>query len=339
MEIVPMRYAWSAAVALLSWLPGLGAAAPAIGMFTIVDGGAIVIRGAHKFAATEGLTLRSDDIVHTDDKTRLARVEFTDGGALDIGRATRLWLSPRLAAPRSAQPLHLYVAEGWVKLSSTGPKLALASPRADLPDLAGVAVLRVADDASFVFLERGAAHLVERSRGEVLRSRRLREGEAFDRRSGDVGAVISRPAPDMIEAMPRSFADSLPLRAARFRDSKLEPEDAASIDYADVALWINGERMLRPAFVQRWAAQAGEARFRKPLVAELRLHPEWAPVLFAEKASRRRAAPAAPRPARPVYASPTLPLPARFAISEPPALRSASVDAERPLRPWEVSKR
>lgn len=334
-----MRCAWFLVVALLSWLPGLAAAAPAIGIFTIVDGDATVFRGAHKFAAAEGLTLRADDIVHTDDQTRLARVEFADGGALDIGPATRLWLRPRFAEPRSAQPLHLYVAEGWVKLSSTGPKLGLASPRADLPDLAGVAVVRVADDTSFLFLETGASHVVERSRGAVLRSRRLKEGEAFDRRSGDAGAVISRPAPDMIEAMPRSFADSLPLRAARFQDSKVEPENPVPIGYSDVALWINGERALRPAFVQRWAAQAAEPRFREPLVAELRLHPEWAPVLYTEKPPRQRPAPVAKPAARPVYASPTAPLPARFAISEPQTLRSVR-DADRdPLRPWEARKR
>jgi hypothetical protein len=335
-----MRVVWFLVVAF--FLPGLCAAAPSIGMFTIVEGDAVVIRGAQKFAAAEGLPVLADDIVHTGDKTRIARIEFADGGSLDLGPSTRLWLRPRFAEPRSPQPFDLYAAEGWVKVTAAAPrKLGLASPRADLADLAGVAVVRVADNASFLFIEAGSAQLVDRVPGQWQRSRRLKEGEAFDRRGGDAGAVISRPAPDMIGAMPRSFADTLPLRAARFQALNVEPESPASISYQDVSMWINAERTLRPAFVQRWAAQAGEPRFRTALVAELRAHPEWTRLLFPpEKVARKRAAPATKVAARPAFADSTAPLPARFALSGSVPLRSVRADADRdPLRPWEVRKR
>ena len=335
-----MRPAWFLVAALWSCWPGLALAAPLIGMFTIVDGDAVVIRGAQKFAAAEGLPVQADDIVHTGEAGRIARIEYAAGGALDLGPATRVWLSPRLAERRSAQPLHLYVAEGWVKLTGgTAAKFALASPRADLTDLAGVAVAKVADHTSFLFIEAGSANLSERSHGQAPRSRRLKEGEAYDRRSGDVGAVISRPAPDMIETMPRSFADSLPLRATRFQGVKVEPESPRDVAYADVAGWINAERALRPVFVQRWASLAKDARFRAPLIAELTAHPEWSRMLFPEKLVRKRPAPATVA-ARPVYAAPTAPLPARFAISESVPVRSVRSDTDREsLRPWEARKR
>jgi hypothetical protein len=328
-------------VVALFCLPCLCAAAPAIGMFTIVDGDAIVIRGAQKFSAAEGLPVNADDIVHTGDATRIARVEFADGAALDLGPATRLWLRPRLPEPRAPLPADLYLAEGWVKLT-TAPahKLALASPRADLNDLAGVAVARVADNVSFLFIEAGSALLVERQHGQMQRSRGLKEGQAFDRRDGDAGAVISRPAPDMIETMPRSFADSLPLRAVRFQGSKVEPESPQAVGYPDVAGWINAERALRPVFVQRFAVRAGDPSFRAPLVAELRSHPEWTRVLFPEPVARKRTAPAPVLAARPHFAHPAAPLPARLAISESVPVRSARGDADREsLRPWEARKR
>ena len=69
-----MRCAWFLAAVLLL-LPGLGAAAPSIGMFTIVEGDAVVIRGTQKFAAAEGLPVQADDIVHSGAATRLARIE------------------------------------------------------------------------------------------------------------------------------------------------------------------------------------------------------------------------------------------------------------------------
>jgi len=296
-----MHLAIRSLVVALFCLPCLCAAAPPIGTFTIVDGDAIVIRGAQKFAAAEGLPVNADDIVHTADATRIARVELADGSALDLGPASRVWLRPRLPELRLAQLPDLYLAEGWVKVTTPAArKLALASPRAELADLAGVAVARVADNGSFLFMEVGSAQLVERRHGQVQHSRRLKEGEAFDRRDGDAGAVISRPAPDMIDTMPRSFADSLPLRAARFEGSKVEPESPPqAVGYHDVASWINAEQALRPAFVQRFAARAGDPSFRAPLIAELRSHPEWTRVLFPEQVVRKRPAPATVIAARP----------------------------------------
>src|SRR5688500_12480666 len=94
----PMRPAWFHAVALWSslCLPGVSVAAASIGMFTIVDGDALVMRGALKFAASEGLPVFADDIVHTGEATRIARIELGAGGALDAGPNTKIWLRPRL---------------------------------------------------------------------------------------------------------------------------------------------------------------------------------------------------------------------------------------------------
>jgi hypothetical protein len=52
------------------------------------------------------------------------------------------------------------------------------------------------------------------------------------------------------------------------------------VNYGDVAAWLNGEPVLRSAFVHRMLPRAKETRFRSALVAELRLHPEWQRILF-----------------------------------------------------------
>ena len=280
--------------ASLAALPAPGEAAPPIGMLTIVEGEVAVIRHAVKFAAAEGLRLQADDIIHTGDNARLARVEFAEGGALDLGPATRLVLRPRFAEPHLWRPSHLYVSQGWVKLTA-GPagKIGLSSPRFDLTNLAGVALARVGENDSFLFIESGTAMLIERAGGWLPRLRALKEGEAFDRRGGDTGSVISRPAPDMLKSIPRPFVDSLPPRAQRFQDVQVEPKWPTEISYADVSGWINAEPSLRPAFVQRWAGKARDPRFRAGLVADLRSHPEWGRVLFPNKTLARRKAPTA----------------------------------------------
>lgn len=316
-------------LALSLWLPGASiAAAPAAGLFTIVEGEVTVIRYAVKFVAAEGLRLQADDIVHTGESARLARIEFSEGGALDLGPATRVLLRPRFAEPHLWRPAQLYVSQGWVKLTAgAAGKFGMSSPRFDLTDLAGVALARVDDKESFLFVESGTAKIVERIDGQPPRLRSMKEGEAFARRGADAGTVASRPAAEMIKNMPRAFADSLPLRAQRFQGVEINVQSPAEISYQDVAEWISAERSLRPAFLERWSAKARDPKFRAGLVAELRSHPEWDRLLFPEKYIVKR------KPA--VTQSAEATAPAAPPITTAPV--STSPDPSRdPLRPWEA---
>lgn len=277
-------------------LPALCSAAPSTAVFTVVEGEAVVIRDAVRFAAAEGLSLQADDIVHTSAKARHVRLEFAEGGALDLGPATRVLLRPRFVLPRTERPAHLYLSQGWVKLTA-GPvsRIGLTSPRLDLTEVAAAAVVRVNEGGTFLFMEAGQARLAEHLDGLPARTRRMTEGEAYERRGAalgnEMGAVISRATPDILRGMPRAFADTLPMRAQKFRDMQLAPTSPQDIVYADVSGWINAEWALRPAFVQRWAAKARDTQFRAALVANLRAHPEWNRVLFPEKLAVK------PRPA------------------------------------------
>lgn len=325
--------------ALLTWALPLPADAAPIGVLTIVDGEALVLRGTHKFAGAEGLALLADDIVHTGAKARLVRIEFADGGALDLGAATRVLLRPRFAEAHADRPRQLYVSQGWVKLTaSPSQQLALSSPSLDLLGLTGAAVACVRMDASFAFIEAGQARLVEHLHGQPLRALALTDGRAYERHAGDRAAVISRPSTQMLESMPRAFADSLPLRAARYKNAEVAPAMLLDISYHDVAPWINAERALRPSFVQRFAARSREAGFRAALIADLRSHPEWGRVLFADKTPAKKKAQAV---ASAISAPP--PVATRNADTSMTTVAAtqlaASADTTRPLRPWEERER
>ena len=279
-------------VAATAAVPAWGLASP-VGVFTIVDGDVVVIRESSKFTAVEGLHVLADDIVRTTDATRLARIELVDGGALDVGPATQLMLRPRSPTLQSVRPATVYLSQGWLKLTSArnaaSGELDFASPRVDLNKLAGNVVARVARDAAFVFVESGAAELVERRDGKAARGVALRDGEAYTDRGDVAGAVTSRPPAHMVQTIPRAFTDSLPLRAALFQSRTVAAPASAEVGYDDVSGWINGEPMVRLVSRQRWSAKAREARFRARLIAELRSHPEWDRVLFPEKYAPKRA--------------------------------------------------
>jgi hypothetical protein len=91
--------------------------------------------------------------------------------------------------------------------------------------------------------------------------------------------IDARPSSGFLQAVPKAFLDSLPPRAAAFAGKDLRPRRVGDLGYADLQAWINAEPALRRANLPRLRPLARDAAFRKSIQAEMRLHPEWAPVL------------------------------------------------------------
>lgn len=259
---------------------GSALAAP-IGIVTMADGEAGIVREAQRFAAVEGLRLREDDIVRTGEHTRLLRIELGDGTLLDLGPATELMLHPSSGGRLGERAALLYLARGWLKVSAgANGASGLASPLADLHRIEGTAVMRVSPRAAWLFVEAGQARVAEAGRDTALA---LAEGDAVARNAGEAARTARRPPAELLEGLPRAFADSLPRRAARFVATPVAPGPAQPVSFAEVAAWIDGEPALRALAVQRFGARAGDREFRAALVAGLRSHPEWDRTLFPEK--------------------------------------------------------
>ncbi|TXC65553.1 FecR domain-containing protein [Piscinibacter aquaticus] len=259
----------------------LTAHAAPIGTVTIVDGEAAIVREAQRFAATEGLRLREDDIVRTGSGTALLRIELPDGTALDLGPATELMLQPRAGSRLGERAALLYLARGWLKVTAgAGGAAGLASPLADVRRLDGTAVLSASAQAALLFVEAGRAHAAEGGRNTEFA---LSAGDALVRRAGEPATAARRPPADLLAGLPRAFADSLPRRAARFVAAPAAPGPAQPVAFSEVSSWIDGEASLRSHAAQRFASRAGDREFRAALLAGLRSHPEWDRTLFPEK--------------------------------------------------------
>ena len=267
-------------LALLGALPAWCAAA-SIGIVTIAEGEASVVREAQRFTVAEGLRVRDEDIVRTGPDARLLRLELADGSTLDLGPDTELMLQPRAGGRLGERAATLYLMRGWLKVSTARDTVAgIASPTADLRQLTGTAVLRVASDASMVFVESGQASVAEPQASQDLA---LADGDAFVRRGRDAATLARRPPAELLQGLPRAFADSLPRRATRFQARPAEPGAGEPVAFADVAHWIDGEPTLRALAVARFAPRSSDRSFRAALVAGLRSHPEWDRTLFPEK--------------------------------------------------------
>lgn len=294
-------------LALLAMLPAWSVAAT-IGVLTIADGEVSVLRDSRRFAAAEGLRLRSDDIVRTGQATQVVRVELDDGTALDLGPATQVLLRPRAESGRSAAP---YLLQGWAKLSVPAKSTlaaALATPRLEASGISGIAVVRTDGNMVWLFVEAGSARARPHGAAPEAAEQTLAEGDSFTQRGTEPGQASRHAPPAELRAqMPRAFADSLPRRAQRFVDMVTEPSGITDAAYEEVAPWLNAEAAVRAGFVQRFAAFARQPKARAALVADLKLHPEWRPVLFPDP----------PRPKAPVVAVRRAPT-ATFAVTTTP---------------------
>ena len=144
-------------------------------------------------------------------------------------------------------------------------------------------VVHVLPQAALVFVEAGQAEVLERTDGKRVAAHAVRDGDAYASRAATAGALLRRPPADLIEGMPRAFADTLPRRARLWQGRVVEAGAGTELDYADASPWIHTEALLRPGFVARFAPLARDKRFRASLVAELPAHPEWDRTLFPDK--------------------------------------------------------
>ena len=262
------------ALLLLAGTAGLAAAAP-LGVATIVQGDVTLMRDAGKFALSEGVRLQAEDIIEFGPQARLVSIEFSDGAMLYLGAGSRVLLAPHLAGDRSKA--RAYLLAGWAKLvAPTGVDAMLASPLADLGGHDARVVLGlVSADRAQVFAEHGEWQLHSAAGNTALK-----QGDFATVGTRGKPETAARPTPDFFQALPRPFMDTLPARAKLFEAVNPTPKPLAPITYADAQPWIDAETALRRGELARWRPLSRDPGFRDGLIADLKTHPEWEPVLF-----------------------------------------------------------
>lgn len=258
--------------------------AQAPGLLTILEGDALIVRGAGRVRAAEGVRLHHGDIVETGTNT-FAQIEFADQSVLELGAGSRIMVGgpARIKAERT-----LYALAGWFKLTNARKDPAargweFRSPLIEFGLLPPVVVVQIKPAEVMLFAERGEIKLTERQAGAAPGQVSVKATHFYRRSAGARGVTAPSAPAAFVAEMPKSFRDSLPLRAGRFKDREVSPKSAPDFVYADVEAWLKSETPFRRQFIERWRAKAREGAFRSALVANLSHHPEWDPILFPEK--------------------------------------------------------
>ena len=262
--------------ALLATCALAAVAAPRAPLVTMLDGEATLLRDGVRFALAEGVRLQAGDLLATTAKTRLLRVEFPSGVGVAFGPDSRAMLTPDLGDDMRAG---VYLLSGWVKLAApSGVSGAIRSPLADSDTTGGTLILAVQGDAAQAFAESGPSRV--QPRGPDAPAQALKSGEMLTLAAGGPRPVLAKGASQaFVQAMPRSFMDSLPTRFAVF-PADVPAHRLGDMSYADAQPWIDAEAPLRRLFADRWRRLAADPQFRSGLVGGLKAHPEWSPILY-----------------------------------------------------------
>lgn len=280
---------------------GIAQGADAPGTITILEGDALVYRGAGRVHAAEGLRLALGDIVETA-ASGFMQVEFDNKSVAQLGPATRIMVNGSSGRQKPAR--WLYLINGWIKITGAAaspgsvPGFDLRAPLFELPAAAGVVVVQATPAEATLFVERGEIRLNEPQDRAKPVALTLAVGDHYRRKAGARGVVNPGVMQAFLAEMPRLFRDSLPQRIDRFRDADAAAKSAPDFVYADVEPWLKAESAIRRPLMQRWRAKARDSAFRSALVANLSAHPEWDPILFPEKYLPKPAA-SQPAPASP----------------------------------------
>jgi len=262
--------------ALLAGCALAAGAAPRAPLVTMLDGDATLLRDGARFALAEGVRLQAGDLLATGPRTRLLRVEFPAGVGVAFGPDSRAMLTPDLGDDMRAG---VYLLSGWVKLvAPAGVSGAIRSPLADSDTTGGTLILAVQADGAQAFAESGPSRV--QPRGPEAPAVALKSGEMLAVPPGGGRATLAKGASQaFVQAMPRPFMDSLPARFAAF-SADTPPHRTGDMSYADAQPWIDAEPPLRRLFAERWRRLASVQQFRSGLVAGLKSHPEWTPILY-----------------------------------------------------------
>lgn len=261
------------AVALLFACSHARAAGEPVGMATIVDGEAVLIRGVERYKLVEGTVVQTADIVEVVDKpTAVVQIEVFEGAVLQLGPGARLLFS----GPQDQSERAVYLLSGWLKaINTAGDKIypvQIFSPALHIRTRPGAVVLQSRDGEARAFAENGDTEVAE---SITSNGRRLGAGQFYYSRDGRA----NRPGREFLSSVPAQLRDSLPSRLERMRNKSVALTRISDFSYEDVAAWLQGEAMLRPVLVSLWSAKAADPDFRAALSQNMNAHPEWKTVL------------------------------------------------------------
>jgi hypothetical protein len=260
---------------VLMLVSGAATAAPEIGVVTLVEGEARLLRGATWYKLVAGVHIEEGDIVEAFDRAQ-AQVEFTAGSAVNLVGAGSVYVTPAKSGP----PV-LTLPNGWLKVAAKAPGVRVHTAPFDVVTADGILVVHAQGPVAEFFVEAGSVKFFELSAsGADGPARDAQRGEYWAKSATVAFTTVPRAPRTFVDAMPRHFADPLPAFAARMKSKPTLVVDH-EITYAEAEPWLAGRD--RAVFERRFAIRLRDPLFRRAVEPVVARYPSWDRVLHPEK--------------------------------------------------------
>jgi hypothetical protein len=272
-------------LALCLALPVSCAYAADVGIFTIVEGTARVLRDTTWYKLVPGARFREGDILVATVSGQI-QVELFAGGAFNLGAPGTLFVAAvPMAGDKLTGLVDMSLEGGWLKLAANA---APAGVRMKLDPVSfsateAVVVMHATRGAMELYVESGAARLTDSETGKS------KSPAATDLKAGDFASQSSerprtlerRAPPAFVAAIPRHLTDALPALAAKYKAVKVQLVPEQEVTYAEAEPWLSGP--YRKLFLKRFQSRLKDREFRAGVEARIARYPEWDRILHPEK--------------------------------------------------------
>src|SRR4029453_11389826 len=183
-----------------------------LGVATIVDGSARVLRGANWYKLVEGARIQDGDVIDSAERSQV-QIEFTSGPIVSFAGPGDIYAAGTGSREgKQPAPTEIYLPQGWLKFSvkPAGNALRVRSPAGVIAGNDAIGVVHAEAEALEVFIEQGSAKLIEPGKGGSDGSAHELKGGDFAIRATDRPFATAGAAPQkFVAAMPRYFRDPL----------------------------------------------------------------------------------------------------------------------------------
>jgi hypothetical protein len=308
----------------------LRAFAADVGVVTIAEGPARVLRGTVWYMLAPGAPFQEGDVIDAGERSQV-QVELASGGTLNlVGPAALFAASIPLRNDKQEVPMEFALDKGWLKLvSPAGAGMRIRTPSA-MVSAADATIVTHQDGKLFeLFVESGSARIADTTRaGRDGAVHDAKSGEYWSREADKPFVTERRAPPKFVAAMPRHLIDRLANLAPRFKGKRTPLAVDREITLAEADPWLTGP--YRRAFARRLGGRLADPTFRKAVEANIAAYPDFDRILHPEKYPPTEAgAPGTPAMAGASTASPTS---AQAGANRPPLASPSSQQQAVPGR-------
>lgn len=287
-------------IALL-WAFSYACAGAEIGVLTEVEGDVQLIRATGVFAAAEGVSLQSEDVIKTGESAA-AQLEMIDGSVLQLGSQSELYLAEyQFSETATVTKAEVGILTGWLRFLtgrlSRDVQYEYVTPTVTIGIRGTEGIISAAEQETELLLNEGRVDVAELdSEGRSGAVTSLRAGEYFSRRQGQRARRSQQASAGFKNREPTRFRRQVERRLMHLQGRRAAPRKLREADYQDVERLLRSNPRLRQKLMRRFEKRLQDPEFRAKAKKRLKNHPEWRGEL--QKPAPARGSPLPERPTR-----------------------------------------